>query len=1092
MAPDNGNNRDDDPPLPPHVVGGEPTEPELVLNGPGSDDEPTDSSSSDGLSMVPLEELDEDWTPYFRYDMAYQDQVDAIETFVDLLAGNGYYVLEGACGTGKTLAAMTAGIHSIRDRGHLTKSRVDDGEFPDYSRMLVVTPVKQQLRQFVREMRGINRSLPDGESSVPTVVLRGRPDMMPYSYVDLKPFDEHGLGRMDDLREMARELIRFDSDIPLDWPDGMTPPEFSYADYDWENASETAEQHRDRYRYDPFRAKAVKRIVEDMEVESGDESDRLVVNGVRTPYPELVPHTNDVVDTDVLQRRGTGQLPVDLQGKFDPFYVGFFSYEDGLPFGFRNAEDYVFDQEELFVQAASRGMCPHETMAKLAGMAEVVLGNYNHLFDPQTRLLTDDKIGLLDSDTIAVVDEAHQVERRVRDMLSMSLDVYTLNRAINDIRIARQYAIGEIEKTPTPELDASDSDLASALAEGALDTVTGYSVTVEDLSEVEDLLRFAKQKLAEYGSECLNEEFSNISWQEAVRRWQPDDQEKPLSKPNETDDTDEFLGDAVAEGDFDTQSFLKVYPAMLAVKFVYEALEKNEILDRTPQSVEIGKFFKRWVSEDSVEYHREVVLDVKRKDSVPSEYPEWVTVWTPKFQLFNCIPRDELRAVFGELGGGVLMSATLQPEDVFKEAVGVNNIPHPAEEDEGEDDEDDNQSGGEVPTKPSAGSRLDEDDVRPTTFEQYPLRFPEENRLSLTVDLPKYTSTNRGKLVQDYAQMSNVRKQYADMLEEAVATQGNILVAMPNYREAKWAYEYLKDKDISKRFHLDQSSPAMETDRTLESFFAEGEAVIFTSSRSTITEGVDYDQEKLHGCIAVGIPLLPTNSPRIEAVKTAYDKRISTGSGFETALTIPAVRKVRQAFGRVIRGSDEAGIRLLLDERYGSTAWDGVKEYLSEQEQAEFSRTRPEQVTQVVSAFWDDIAERDLQSSSHGTSEETSTSDSQQQEQEPSSATTPGETEVKGDREQESEATGDTEAGPTSYSKIYFGDGATLSGWTPIETDVAENEIIPLVREHEVDDDSEDTIQLNFASELSASGWTKVRSDVVLDRIEPIAKEARQ
>lgn len=1103
MAPDNGNGKDDSPPVPPFVKGEESPEPEVVLGGPGADSSlsaGSDSSDSRGLKQVEVSGLDRTWAPYFRYESVYQDQIDAVDTFLSLLSQNGYYVLEGACGTGKTLAAVTGGIHAIRDQDQLTETLEEGGdEFPDYSRMLVVTPLKQQLRQFVREMKGINQSLPKGKSPVSTVVIRGRTDMMPYAYVDLPPFDHHGVGeKMDDLREMARELIKFGSDIPLDWPEDMSPPDFSKVDYNWEEASVTAEQHRENLRYDPQRAEAVKRIIAEMEPETGGSYDRLVVNGVETPYPEYVPHTNDVVDTDVLQVRGTGQLPVDLQGKFDPFYAGAFADERGLPFGFRDADTHVFDQESLFTAAASRGICPHEAMAELASEAEVVLGNYYHLFDPQTRLLTDEKIGLLDSETIIAVDEGHQIEERVRDMLSMSLDIYTLDRAINDLEITRQYAVGDIQKTPTPNLDTSDARLAESLADGALDTAGNYSVSVEDLAEAERLLRFAKQKLAEYGSEGLNERYEDISWQEAVQRWGADPVEKALAEPDDFDGTDDFITDVVTEDEFDTRSFLKVYPSMLAVKFVFEALEEAGIHDRTPQSVEVGKFFKRWATEDSVEYHREVVLDDRMKDTIPTEFPEWVKAWTPKFQLYNCIPRDELRAVFGELGGGVLMSATLQPQEVFTEAVGINDIPFPTEEDE--DDEDDDSGGANVPSKPSAGGDLDESAVRPTEFEQYPLRFPQENRVSLIADLPKYINRNRGKRTQNPRKMKSARKQYIDLIRDVLGSRGNILVAMPNYREAKWAYNYLKDSGVSKRFHLDQSSSALETDETLEAFFAEGDAVIFTSSRSTITEGVDYDGAKLHGCIAVGIPLLPTNSERIDATIAAYDERISSGSGFETALTIPAVRKVRQAFGRVIRGSDEAGFRLLIDERYGSTDWDGVNEYLSEQERREFQTIRPESTTQLLSAFWDDVDERRQQQAQAATDTEEQSDDAQEstadtatQDAATTTATATAKTSAGTTEQTGSASSTNDQSGPVSYSKIYFGANSKLSNWTPIETEVAENEIIPLVREHTVEEgDDIESVQLNFAKELSVSGWTQVDAEVVHSQIEPIAKRARK
>jgi DNA excision repair protein ERCC-2 len=1096
-----------DPPIPPHVAGGEPQEPDIVDTSSGPTDSTTGSGSA-GLRTVSTDSVEEEWTTYFRYDSVYQDQIDATNTFVELLADNGYYVFEGACGTGKTLAALTGGIHAIRNQDYLSETGAVEESFPDYTRLLAVTPVKQQLRQFVEEMRGINRSLGSDETPIPSVILRGRPDMMPYADTNIPPFgSENILGEMDDLRQMARELVKFDSEVPLDWPAAVQPPDFSRFGYDWSDASETAEQYRDRYQYDPYRAEAVARIVQNMETDSdGNDIETLTVDGVETPYPELVPHTRDVVDIDTFRQfSGLQQLPADLQGRFDPFYVGFFAGEGGLSFGFRDATDHVLDRDELFELAASRGVCPHEAMAEFAGQAEVVIGNYNHLFDPQTRLLTDDKIGLIDDETIAIVDESHQIERRVRDMLSTSLDIYTLDRALTDIEVARRYASGEIEQTPTPDLSDEEVALAQQVTREALETVTGYAPTVEDLAKVENLLQFTIQKLGAYGADCLNDDFKDISWQEAVKRWSPKDKEYPLVDPEDPNDTDEFIGDAVVEGDFEAQTFRKVYPVMLALKFVYDNLREKDICDRTPQDVTVGTFFERWADEDGVEYHREVVLESQQKDSIPTNFPDWVRAWTPKLQLFNCIPRDELQAVFGELGGGVLMSATLQPDDVFTDAVGINGVPFPIDE-EGEDET--------APTPEDSGgvaaqAGTQSEGARPWEFEQYPLRFPAENRLSITVDLPKFKYSNRGDPTQDYHEMTPDRQQYADALEDAIATRGNILVAMPNYGEAKWAYNYLRSVDISKSFYLDQSSSAAETDETLESFFADDDAVIFTSTRGTITEGVDYDDEKLHSCIAVGIPILPTNSPRIQAIRTAYDERIGTGSGFETALTIPAVRKVRQAIGRVIRGSDEVGTRILMDSRYASAAWDGVKEFLSRQEQSEFGRTRPEQVSRAVSTFWNAVDERDDggQSDSDTSSETTGRgTGSQAQPCETRVDTAPGEGETtksdsadptseEGGDETDSnpadDATDeDTEPNPSgTYEKIYFGAGASLSGWTRIDHGIIEDEIVPLVEDNIVEDESTPHIKLNFGSDVSVSDWTQVRRSTVRREIEPIARE---
>ncbi len=883
-------------------------------------------SRLDGETSVPLTDIDADWTRYFRYQAAYRDQVDAIEQFLTLLSDQGYYLFEGACGTGKSLAALTGSLHAVRNRDRLAASEsVPGDEFPAYDRVFVATPVKQQMAQFVEEMHGINRRLPAGEPAVPTVVLRGRSDMEVYRNTDVPTFDRQELrDRLDDFRKLTRRVISFDSEYPIDWPAEMDPPAYSRHDYDWETASLRATRYREQYQYDPARAQAIVHRTRNFSPDRAPSDDRLTIRGVETPYPEVIPHTRELADRAVVSSNTSGQLPTQLQGKIDPFYAGFFAHQDGFPIGFHDADQSVFDGETLVEQAASRGICPHQTMSMLASEATVVLGNYNHLFDPQTRVLTEGKLGILDEETIVVVDEAHRIEGRVRDMLSASVDIYTLDRAIRDVAIVSEYADANLSQTPTPDITGQAAQKLSDTVVEALHSIDDKEVTVDDLREVETLFKAAKDFLEDRGQRLLQSS-SQTPWQQTVDTRQPED----INSGIMTAGQDVFRQTVCEYSDVSDETFQKALPVMSAVGYVYDLLGRKGIYDRTPQGRQVGVFFDRWATADRVAYHREFSLDANLKESVPDNYPDWVRGWTPRLQLFNCVPREELQDVFRELGGGALMSATVQPADVFTEAVGIDRV-----------------------LPPDPDRRGADQDPRPTTFDQFPLRFPPANRMSIAVDIPKYTNSNRGTPVTDQSRMTPTRKQYADVILDVARSEGNILVAMPSYREAEWAHDYVNNHGIDKRLHLDQSSTDQETTATLESFFADGDAVIFTSTRGTITEGVDFDGQKLHGCMVVGIPILPTQTERMQAIKDAYDEQIDTTSGFEAALTVPAVRKSRQTIGRVVRGASEVGFRVLCDERYLSTDWAGVNSYLSELERAEFTAVKPDQVSARIDEFW--------------------------------------------------------------------------------------------------------------------------------------------
>ena len=86
------------------------------------------------------------------------------------------------------------------------------------------------------------------------------------------------------------------------------------------------------------------------------------------------------------------------------------------------------DIEEV---ARSRQVCPHELSLDAAKWVEVVIGDYNYVFDPKAylrRFFVETK-----EDYLFLVDEAHNLVDRARDMFSAALskaDVLALRRAM--------------------------------------------------------------------------------------------------------------------------------------------------------------------------------------------------------------------------------------------------------------------------------------------------------------------------------------------------------------------------------------------------------------------------------------------------------------------------------------------------------------------------------------------------------------------------------------------------------------------------------------------------------------------------------------
>lgn len=848
------------------------------------------TDAADRQRTVARSSIDAPWADLFPFD-PYPQQVDGVERALDVFDDGGYLMLEGACGTGKTLIALVAGLQAVAD---------DRAE-----RVLAVTPVKQQLKQFVAEVRALNRSGGD----VDGLVLVGKGDLLPYARTGaLAGGSVHDAA--SDLRETTARLVHRDSRLELDVAPGALDGRIGVCEYEecGRNAYDDLRcpEHREsdsddgRSWYDPVRAAALCHLVENL------EGPRLETAGATAPYPEEPPRARDVIDI-----YDSEELPAGEAGAFDPFYARFFADEEWVPFDCSAGEAGVLDPDALAAAAVGRGTCPHEALASLMGDADVLIGNYNHAFDPATRRLTREKAGVLDDETLLVVDEAHMLEERVRDLLSDSVSLHALRTAHRDLALAREYLSGT----------GGDPDADPAAhrrhAEGAL--AEFRDVDRRDLRTASEFLEWVAERIDAEVSDYLDGEYGDWERQFAEGSLPEADHEIPLRDP-ETVEVDRLT--AAAEEQFAPDVWSRVRAAGAAAAAIHD---EDGQTDRTPVCDGVGRILSDWGTADRETYFREIELAYSEKAVADTTLPEWADAYNADLTLYNCIPREPLAGILDDLAGGVLMSATLEPFDVYRTVTGLDLL---------------------------ADAGADDREPRRVETASYGLAFPAENRASWVVDLPAFTYRQRGPPAESYESMSRTRRAYASAIATIAGSPGNVLLCLPSYREAEWAVAYLRERG-EKPVLRDRSSGAGETDAMLERFFQDDGVgrVLVTSARGTVTEGVDYKGHRLHCAAVVGVPYANTATPRTKAVVNAYEEAF--GSGFEAAVQVPAVRKSRQAFGRVLRGHDEVGVRLLLDERYRPDAPRSVEGLLGDRERAEFSAVSPDMLELALDRFWE-------------------------------------------------------------------------------------------------------------------------------------------
>lgn len=585
----------------------------------------------------------------------------------------------------------------------------------------------------------------------------------------------------------------------------------------------------------------------------------LTLAGQTAPYPSTMPSTV----------APGGRTEVE----YCPFYAQYLADKpvdghplEAVPFDITTAGPLT--PADLVSRGLATGSCPHSLMGAILHGAEVVVGNYYHAFDRRTvNAFTGP---LFDDRTIFICDEAHMLESRVRDLASDRIALTTIERARDELSDVIEYAKG------------SRGRGARSVANEAL---SAAEISRADLSLTHTFLGDV------------------IGAIEAILEEQSLDAETiPLRDPDvvEPDSLTERLEDA----DHGETTWLAPDAVGFAVERVLNAVDGEEQWRATPT---VGRFLAQWWLADHETFFRSLRLEPRQH---PLERPGPRRTMRVHVHLDNCVPADMIASTLDRFGGGVLMSATLEPMDIFADVTGLTAL--------------------------AASGRT-------VHRQRFGLPFPPENRLSLIVNAPKFTYRNRGPPHEP----SPVRGVYADTIAAIARSPGNVLVGMPSYAEARWASIALEDR-LDRPILLDESSDRATTDDLKERFFAGGPKVLVTSLRGTLTEGVDYAGDRLAAVAICGVPIINTGDPVTKAVCTAYDRRYD--DGFDHALVVPAVRKARQALGRVIRGPDEVGIRALVDERYAQSGWGGVAGHLPTRE--EFSPIDPDDVPDAVDRFW--------------------------------------------------------------------------------------------------------------------------------------------
>jgi DNA excision repair protein ERCC-2 len=173
------------------------------------------------------------------------------------------------------------------------------------------------------------------------------------------------------------------------------------------------------------------------------------------------------------------------------------------------------------------------------------------------------------------------------------------------------------------------------------------------------------------------------------------------------------------------------------------------------------------------------------------------------------------------------------------------------------------------------------------------------------------------------AQVSTRYADRAESLDDLVKLMAEQFDAHPgNYLSFFSSFEYL-DQAAQRLAELRPDVPQWRQDRRmsvaarrdfLAHFVPEGRGIGFAVLGGVFAEGVDLPGSQLIGAFIATLGLPPV-SPMQAAVQERMDKIYGEGQAY--ADLVPAMQRVVQAAGRILRTPEDRGWLLLLDDRYG-------------------------------------------------------------------------------------------------------------------------------------------------------------------------------
>jgi len=174
--------------------------------------------------------------------------------------------------------------------------------------------------------------------------------------------------------------------------------------------------------------------------------------------------------------------------------------------------------DELVSEAKNLKLCPYEVSCQVAKNAKIIIADYYHVLNPVIRESLFRRTNKEIQNSILIFDEAHNVVKRSRAMLSSSISSFTISRAIKEAKFHKLSDIEDIIKGIQNCFERLiNKKLSLALNESLItkDEFNEELKNIADFSEIIDKLEFLSDLVYKNQKKCSSAVLSGFisSWQ---------------------------------------------------------------------------------------------------------------------------------------------------------------------------------------------------------------------------------------------------------------------------------------------------------------------------------------------------------------------------------------------------------------------------------------------------------------------------------------------------------------------------------------------------------------------------------------------------